>query len=121
MSRPRPRAGPSAIHLRSRAAAGPPLQGHLSDSPGPGLRDPLRRGDAPGGRGGELGGETPGLFGLRTPHAFGHPGFTNILTWADLDRRLAVALLSSGKPFLSLDLARLFDLLHRIGRTFPPI
>jgi CubicO group peptidase (beta-lactamase class C family) len=66
-----------------------------------------------------LGGEVS-LFGLRTPRAFGHLGFTNIFTWADPDRRLAVALLTSGKAFLSLDLARLVALIVQIGRAFPP-
>jgi CubicO group peptidase (beta-lactamase class C family) len=67
-----------------------------------------------------LGGPRVGLFGLRTPHAFGHIGFTNIIAWADPDRDLAVALLTSGKPFLSLDITRLLGVLHQIGKTFPP-
>ena len=33
-----------------------------------------------------LGGRRVGLFGLRTPRAFGHVGFTNIFGWADPDR-----------------------------------
>jgi CubicO group peptidase (beta-lactamase class C family) len=67
-----------------------------------------------------LGGATLSLFGPGTPHAFGHLGFTNIISWADPDRRLAVALVTSGKPFLSLDSLRLWHLLVEIGRTFPP-
>jgi len=60
------------------------------------------------------------LFGLRTWRAFGHLGFTNILGWADPDRDLAAAILTSGKPFLSLDVARLVGLLLAIGAAFPP-
>jgi CubicO group peptidase (beta-lactamase class C family) len=60
------------------------------------------------------------LFGIGTPRVFGHLGFTNIFTWADPDRALAVALLTSGKPFLSLDVARLLALILEIGRAFPP-
>jgi CubicO group peptidase (beta-lactamase class C family) len=60
------------------------------------------------------------LFGPGTPYAFGHLGFTNIISWADPDRRLAVALVTSGKPFLSLDSLRLWNLLVEIGRAFPP-
>jgi CubicO group peptidase (beta-lactamase class C family) len=67
-----------------------------------------------------LGGESLSLFGPGTPQAFGHLGFTNIISWADPDRRLAVALVTSGKPFVSLDSLRLWNLLVEIGRAFPP-
>jgi len=60
------------------------------------------------------------LFGVRTWRAFGHLGFTNIFGWADPDRDLAAAILTSGKPFLSLDVARLVALLLAIGDAFPP-
>jgi CubicO group peptidase (beta-lactamase class C family) len=66
-----------------------------------------------------LGGSPVGLFGPRTPHAFGHLGFTNIVSWADPDRSLSVALLTSGKPFLSLDVIRLLQLVVEIARAFP--
>jgi CubicO group peptidase (beta-lactamase class C family) len=67
-----------------------------------------------------LGAETFSLFGVGTPRAFGHIGFTHVFSWADPDRRLAVALLTSGKPFLSLDAVRLYNLLRQLGRAFPP-
>jgi CubicO group peptidase (beta-lactamase class C family) len=60
-------------------------------------------------------------FGWDTPRAFGHVGFTNIFGWADPDRALAVGLVTSGKPFLSLDLTRLLALLYEIGKAFPRI
>ncbi len=59
------------------------------------------------------------LFGLDTPRAFGHLGFTNILTWADPERRLGVAILNSGKPFISLGTLPLASLVMQIGRMFP--
>ena len=68
-----------------------------------------------------LGGRIASLFGTRTPHAFGHIGFTHIFSWADPDRQLAVALLTTGKPFLSLDVVRLLGLIREIGRAFPPV
>jgi hypothetical protein len=65
-------------------------------------------------------GDSPiGLFGPDTPAAFGHLGFTNIFTWADRERSLAVALLTSGKPVLSLHAIRLVQFLVEINRAFP--
>ncbi len=66
-----------------------------------------------------LGGDPVGLFGWRTPRAFGHLGLTNILSWADPDRELSVAILTSGKPFLSLDVARLLQAVYQVGASFP--
>ncbi len=68
-----------------------------------------------------LGAELLSLFGPDTPRAFGHVGFTNIFTWADPDRALSVAILTTGKPFLSLDILRLLQLLLKIGWAFPRI
>ena len=65
-------------------------------------------------------GDSPiGLFGPRTEDAFGHLGFTNIFTWADPERELAVALLTTGKPFISLHATRLLQFLLTVNRTFP--
>ena len=44
-----------------------------------------------------LGERVASLYGLNTPHAFGHLGFTNIVCWADPSRELAVAFLNTGK------------------------
>ena len=66
-----------------------------------------------------LGDSIIGLFGPDTPHAFGHLGFTNIFGWADPDREIAVALLTSGKPFLSLHAIRLVQFMIEINRAFP--
>lgn len=66
-----------------------------------------------------LGDDPVGLFGLRTPRAFGHIGLTNIFGWADPERELAVAILTSGKPVLSLHAIRLVGLLLAVGGAFP--
>jgi len=66
-----------------------------------------------------LGGETLSLFGPDSPHAFGHLGFTNVFSWADPERRLAVAFLTSGKPFFSVESLWLLRFLWRVARAFP--
>ncbi len=66
-----------------------------------------------------LGSEYLSLYGWNHPQAFGHLGLTNVLSWADPERRLAVALLTTGKPALSLHGLRLAQLLAEIYRAFP--
>ena len=66
-----------------------------------------------------LGDDPIGIFGPRTPRAFGHLGFTNIWGWADPERQLAVAILTSGKPVLSLHAVRLVQLMIEINAAFP--
>lgn len=66
-----------------------------------------------------LGDDPIGLFGPRTPRAFGHIGFTNIFGWADPERQLAVGLTTSGKPIVSLHAIRLLQFLIEINRVFP--
>ncbi|TVR02105.1 MAG: class A beta-lactamase-related serine hydrolase [Deltaproteobacteria bacterium] len=67
-----------------------------------------------------LGSDRISLFGPRTPRAFGHLGFMNTLIWADPDRDISVALLTSGKAFLSPHLFPLARLVGAIGRHCPP-
>lgn len=66
-----------------------------------------------------LGGEVASLFGPGTPQAFGHLGFIHILTWADPQRDLAAALITTGKPFVGVHLYRLYRLLAAIARGCP--
>jgi CubicO group peptidase (beta-lactamase class C family) len=66
-----------------------------------------------------LGGDWLSLFGPGTRHAFGHLGFTNVLGWADPDRSLAAAIVTNGKPFLDVQVVRLYQLLMTIGREIP--
>jgi CubicO group peptidase (beta-lactamase class C family) len=75
---------------------------------------PLRYGLGP-----MLGDDPVGLFGPNTEHAFGHLGLSNIFPWADPRREIAVALLTTGKPILSLHTIRLVQLLGIINSAFP--
>jgi CubicO group peptidase (beta-lactamase class C family) len=59
------------------------------------------------------------LFGPGAPDAFGHYGFTNVIGWADPQRHLSAALVTSGKPFLNLELVRLYQCLAAIAREIP--
>jgi CubicO group peptidase (beta-lactamase class C family) len=68
-----------------------------------------------------LGSDVVSLFGADNPHAFGHVGFTNAFSWADPDRQISVAILTNGKPVVSLHAIRLVQLLGEIGRAFPKI
>src|SRR5262249_61169936 len=56
-----------------------------------------------------------------TPHASGHIASTTTLCWADPERRVAVGLLTSGKPLAYPEIYYLFDLLRQIGRACPPV
>lgn len=62
-----------------------------------------------------LGGRTLSLYGPDTEHAFGHLGFTNIISWADPDRQVAGTLMTSGKPLVYPELYYLHDLMWTIG------
>ncbi len=66
-----------------------------------------------------LGAEWFSLYGPFTPRAFGHIGFTNIIAWADPERDVAAALLTSGKPVIYPQIVYLFEILRRIGSAFP--
>ena len=66
-----------------------------------------------------LGGRWLSLYGPDTEHCFGHIGFTNVVTWADAEREVAAALLTSGKPILYLGLYNVFDVLRQIGLACP--
>ncbi len=47
-----------------------------------------------------LGADYVSVFGPDTDKAFGHIGLTNIFGWADPDRQIAAALMTSGKPLI---------------------
>ena len=68
-----------------------------------------------------LGGKRFSLFGTDNPHAFGHVGFTNVFSWADPERQLAVALVTTGKPVISLHAIRLVQFLGGVNGAFPKI
>lgn len=71
------------------------------------------------GAGFMLGSEQLSFFGWGHPRAFGHLGMSNMLTWADPERDLVVALLTTGKPLLGTHLVAFPQLVARIHRTFP--
>jgi len=68
-----------------------------------------------------LGSETVSLYGWNHPRAFGHLGMSNLFTWADPDRALVVALLTTGKPVLGPHLPALVQLITGIHEIFPEL
>lgn len=85
------------------------------------LRPDLATGLAPmrWGTGYMLGSKRFGPFGRDAAGAFGHTGLTDIAVWADPDRALAVAVVSSGKPSGHPEAKRYPALLDSINREFP--
>jgi CubicO group peptidase (beta-lactamase class C family) len=75
---------------------------------------PLRYGLGP-----MLGDDPVGIFGPHTRHAFGHLGLSNIFPWADSDRDISVALLTTGKALISTHIVAMVQLLSTINRVFP--
>jgi CubicO group peptidase (beta-lactamase class C family) len=73
------------------------------------------------GMGFMLGGEWFSPYGPDTRHAFGHLGFTNIVCWADPERQVAAALMTSGKPLIYPGIYYAFDLLRQIGLACPKV
>lgn len=65
-----------------------------------------------------LGSESVSLFGWNHPRAFGHVGLSNLFTWADPERELVVALLTTGKPVLGTHMVALVRLFTGIHETF---
>lgn len=66
-----------------------------------------------------LGTGTISFYGWNHPHAFGHIGLSNSFTWADPDRDLVVALLTTGKAVIGTHLPAMLALIAEIHRTFP--
>lgn len=65
-----------------------------------------------------LGNQRFGLLGGDNPFAFGHIGLSNNFTWADPERGISVALLTTGKAIMSPHVVPLFRLLNGIGDIF---
>jgi CubicO group peptidase (beta-lactamase class C family) len=59
-------------------------------------------------------------YGWNRPQAFGHVGLSNLFTWADRERDLVVAILTTGKPVIGPHLIPLVKLLTGINELFPP-
>lgn len=64
-----------------------------------------------------LGGKPAGMYGLQTHEAFGHLGFANIFCWADPQRDISVALVTTGKPIIGNHIIALPKLLHTISAS----
>lgn len=69
------------------------------------------------GMGFMLGGEWVSLYGPDTQYAYGHLGFTNIVAWADPERQVTAALMTSGKPLIYPQLYYAYDVMRQIGRA----
>jgi CubicO group peptidase (beta-lactamase class C family) len=73
------------------------------------------------GMGFMLGGDLWSIYGADTPRAFGHVGFTNVVAYADPERDIAVALMTSGKPFLHTGIPRWLNVMRTIARVCPRV
>ena len=73
------------------------------------------------GTGYMLGSKRFGPFGKDAGAAFGHTGLTDIAVWADPQRALSVAVISSGKPSGHPEAKRYPALLDRINAEIPRI
>ena len=66
-----------------------------------------------------LGAKRISLYGPDTQYTFGHLGFTNIVSWADPERQVAAALMTSGKPLLYPQIVYAIDIMRQIGLACP--
>jgi CubicO group peptidase (beta-lactamase class C family) len=71
------------------------------------------------GMGFMLGGKWLSLYGPDTQYAYGHLGFTNIVSWADPERQVAAALVTSGKPLVYPEIYYLYDAVRQLGIACP--
>ena len=68
-----------------------------------------------------LGAQVLSLYGPDTELAFGHLGFTNIIGWADPERAISAAVITSGKPVLYPELPVFWNLMRTIGLVAPKV
>ncbi len=66
-----------------------------------------------------LGAKRIGPFGPDTPNAFGHPGLVYMPAWADPDRALSGALLTTGKAVVYRGLGAFLDVMTTISKRVP--
>jgi CubicO group peptidase (beta-lactamase class C family) len=71
------------------------------------------------GMGFMLGGQWFSFYGPDTEHAYGHVGFTNVISWADPARQVSAALMTSGKPLIYPQIYYAYDVLRQIGLAAP--
>jgi CubicO group peptidase (beta-lactamase class C family) len=68
-----------------------------------------------------LGARALSIYGPDTEQVFGHLGFTNLIGWADPERALAAAVITSGKPVLYPELPVFWNLMRTIGAVAPKV
>jgi CubicO group peptidase (beta-lactamase class C family) len=68
-----------------------------------------------------LGAKVVSLFGLDTDLAFGHLGLINIMGWADPERGVSAALVTSGKPVVYPEVVRFYMVMQRIASEVPKL
>jgi CubicO group peptidase (beta-lactamase class C family) len=66
-----------------------------------------------------LGDEPVGVWGPNTRYAYGHIGLINKFAWADPQRELSAAILTSGIPVIAHHLPPMLRMLRTIANTFP--
>ena len=66
-----------------------------------------------------LGARVVSLYGRDTQHAFGHLGFTNMLSWADPERAISASILNNGKPVLYPEIHRFLGTMQRVTSEMP--
>ncbi|RMD98242.1 MAG: class A beta-lactamase-related serine hydrolase [Deltaproteobacteria bacterium] len=73
------------------------------------------------GMGFMLGDRRFSIYGPETPKAFGHLGFTNVVVYADPQRAISVALMTSGKPFITPRAFYWYNVMRTIAQRCPRI
>ena len=73
------------------------------------------------GAGFMLGGDYLSFYGPDTSHAFGHLGLTNVVAWADPEREVSAAFMTSGKPLFHPALYWMWEMFRRIGTACPKL
>jgi CubicO group peptidase (beta-lactamase class C family) len=68
-----------------------------------------------------LGARVVSLYGLDTQYAFGHLGLINIMGWADLERGISAALITSGKAIVYPEVARFYGVMQTIASEVPKL
>ena len=68
-----------------------------------------------------LGARYLSVYGPDTEMAFGHVGFMNVIGWADPERALSGALITSGKPLVYPEIAQFWGIMRRIGANAPKV
>jgi CubicO group peptidase (beta-lactamase class C family) len=68
-----------------------------------------------------LGAKVLSPYGRDTDLAFGHLGFINIMGWADPERAISGALITSGKAILYPEMPRFYAVMQRIASEIPKV